>query len=506
MTEKVVNKKYNMVIYSDGSCKPNPGAIGYGFHGYSYLDDEPKKSFGNKDYRITSIGYVEKTDKASAVPNVTPIEVFDGIGSSQKIGSNNAAEILAAKAALKLAAEKPVQKLLLKTDSEYIRKGYTQWLPKWAENNWINREGKYIANHEIWQEMWDIKNKLDTKGVEVNVEWVKGHVGLPGNEKADKLACIGRHSSGASNEGVQLHTHDAESYWNRNISQEKHPLICKPWMYFKTDKSTHITGEYYLGNVGKDEQFLGRKDSDGGYAILKLKEPDKCFEFIRELQSDKAGDENAIIVTNLRSLYSEERAADLLEYGAGTLVQLSPRRLDLYFIDSIGKQNSLDGSLQIEAEPLTREQRPQKLSARVFDCLALMKEKLQDYQSGNQRHNQYYDITDEFYKIENKVVKKEHVTQYKLKPEFKVGSTHHDVTINFEGIDKTIRVDFFIDCPDRNALKRIETIKPKIVLIVWRESDISLRYGVIIETQDSLSIWAGFYSNLIFLQPKDSKQ
>ena len=187
-------------------------------------------------------------------------------------------------------------------------------------------------------------------------------------------------------------------------------------------------------------------------------------------------------------------------------MQLSPRRLDLYFIDSIGKQNSLDGSLQIEAEPLTREQRPQKLSARVFDCLALMKEKLQDYQSGNQRHNQYYDITDEFYKIENKVVKKEHVTQYKLKPEFKVGSTHHDVTINFEGIDKTIRVDFFIDCPDRNALKRIETIKPKIVLIVWRESDISLRYGVIIETQDSLSIWAGFYSNLIFLQPKDSKQ
>lgn len=524
--EKQEHVEQEMVIYSDGSSRPNPGFIGFGFHGYTYTLEVPKKNYGGKGYRLTSYGYAVKDKSAEeSAPSVTPIKVFDGYGSSIDAGTNNAAEVMGIKEAMRLALSEPIKKLLIKTDSEYARKGAVEWLDKWAYNNWKNREGNFIANVSNWKDIYALKQELDNKGIEWSIEWVKGHIGLPGNEQADKLASIGRINSEARRQVVDIHTYDADKYWNRGSSMEKHPLICKPWMYFRGMSSHFIAGEYYFGNIGKDADFLGKRDANGGYAIVQLKTSNEALEAVRGVPSARFGDSMSIYVVNLKALYTGDRASDLLDYKDKLLVQVNPRRQDLYFIDSLNFDDAQESARDDDddsaavsedeeynkddqddqfskAEPLIREQRPQKLSARVFDCLTFMKEKLNDYKLGNQRHNSYFDITAEFFQIESKLVKKEQQLIYKLKPEFKVGIMSHDVKIDLGKLEVPIRINFGIDMPDRNALKRLETLTPKIVLVVWRESDTTVRFAVVIETIDSSSIWSGFYSNLVFLPTK----
>jgi hypothetical protein len=56
-----------------------------------------------------------------------------------------------------------------------------------------------------------------------------------------------------------------------------------------------------------------------------------------------------------------------------------------------------------------------------------------------------------------------------------------------------------VDLPERNALKRIEELKPKVTLVTWREVG-AIRYATIIETADADGIWAGYYANLKFVK------
>ena len=72
------------------------------------------------------------------------------------------------------------------TDSEYLRKGITQWLPGWKRNGWMTAEKKPVKNADLW-------TRLDSAARHHTVEWfwVKGHAGHPENERADELACRG---------------------------------------------------------------------------------------------------------------------------------------------------------------------------------------------------------------------------------------------------------------------------------------------------------------------------
>lgn len=69
--------------------------------------------------------------------------------------------------------------LLIVSDSAYVVNGFTQWQEGWRRRNWHK-----VSNSELWQPAVDCY--LDRAG-EVRFQWVKGHAGLPGNERADKL-------------------------------------------------------------------------------------------------------------------------------------------------------------------------------------------------------------------------------------------------------------------------------------------------------------------------------
>jgi len=74
-------------------------------------------------------------------------------------------------------------RVVLSTDSEYVRRGITEWVPRWRRNGWRTSQKTPVKNRDLWQRL----DALDA-GHEIEWRWVKGHAGHPDNERADALA------------------------------------------------------------------------------------------------------------------------------------------------------------------------------------------------------------------------------------------------------------------------------------------------------------------------------
>ena len=140
MTEKVI-------IYTDGACTGNPGAGGYGAV-LIYKDRRQELSGG---YKLTT---------------------------------NNRMEMMAAIAALKSLEEKST--VTLHSDSKYLVDAVTKgWAKKWQANGWKRNKKDKAKNPDLWQEMLDLCQQH-----QVDFVWVKGHAGIPENERCDRLAVV----------------------------------------------------------------------------------------------------------------------------------------------------------------------------------------------------------------------------------------------------------------------------------------------------------------------------
>lgn len=95
--------------------------------------------------------------------------------------TNNRMELMAAIAGLESLNE-PCQ-VVLTTDSQYVRKGITEWMKSWVRRGWKTAGGSAVKNRDLWE-------RLDAacRTHEIEWKWVKGHSGDPDNERVDVLA------------------------------------------------------------------------------------------------------------------------------------------------------------------------------------------------------------------------------------------------------------------------------------------------------------------------------
>ena len=135
------------IVYTDGACSGNPGPGGWG--ATIKIEDETFEIFGGED-------------------NTT----------------NNRMELVAAIKALEYLNEN--HKITLYTDSNYVKDGITKWIFNWKKNNWKTSTKKPVKNSDLWIQLDEIQNKREVKW-----NWVKGHAGNLGNERADELARMG---------------------------------------------------------------------------------------------------------------------------------------------------------------------------------------------------------------------------------------------------------------------------------------------------------------------------
>jgi ribonuclease HI len=136
-------KHQEVIIYTDGACDPNPGPGGWA------------AILMFKDHEIILNG---------SEPDTT----------------NNRMELAAAIAALQ-ALKKPSQ-IEFYTDSQYLKRGITEWMPNWRARSWRRKGGK-LANVDLWQAL-DRNISLHR----INWHWVRGHSGDRNNQRVDFLA------------------------------------------------------------------------------------------------------------------------------------------------------------------------------------------------------------------------------------------------------------------------------------------------------------------------------
>jgi ribonuclease HI len=133
-------------IHTDGACKGNPGPGGWG--------------------ALLKSGTYEK-------------ELFGGALNT----TNNRMELTAVIEALN-ALKRPCQ-VSLYLDSEYVRKGITEWIHGWKARGWQTAAKQPVKNVELWQQLDQL---VSSAGHQIDWHWVRGHNGNPGNERADLLA------------------------------------------------------------------------------------------------------------------------------------------------------------------------------------------------------------------------------------------------------------------------------------------------------------------------------
>jgi len=131
-------------IATDGACKGNPGAGGWG--------------------AVIRSGTRERE-----------------LSGGEPASTNNRMELTAAIRALQ-ELKRPCR-VTLSTDSRYVMDGLTKWIHGWRKNGWRTADKKPVKNAELWQEL-----VAAAEPHRIDWVWVKGHAGHPDNERADKLA------------------------------------------------------------------------------------------------------------------------------------------------------------------------------------------------------------------------------------------------------------------------------------------------------------------------------
>jgi ribonuclease HI len=95
--------------------------------------------------------------------------------------TNNRMELMAAIAALE-ALTRPCEVVLF-TDSQYVQKGISEWLPGWVRRGWRTAGGAAVKNQDLWERLQAAQRQH-----KVDWRWVRGHAGDPDNERVDGLA------------------------------------------------------------------------------------------------------------------------------------------------------------------------------------------------------------------------------------------------------------------------------------------------------------------------------
>ena len=138
-----------IIVFTDGAAKGNPGPGGWG-----------------------------------AIV-VTPDQQVAELGGGSPHTTNNKMELSGAIAALQHVLDQPGP-VAIYTDSTYVIQGITQWIWGWRKRGWKTADGGDVLNRELWEQLSSLVDAR-ARG-DVNWHWVRGHVGTPGNERADQIS------------------------------------------------------------------------------------------------------------------------------------------------------------------------------------------------------------------------------------------------------------------------------------------------------------------------------
>ena len=150
-------KKGEVIIYTDGSSRRNPGPGGWG----------------------SIVAYDNGGEKV--------VE----LGGGENHTTNNRMELMAAIEALAFVrALGGVHAVDVRADSSYVINGITKWVAGWVRNGWMNSKKEEVLNRDLWEALALVVADLKTSGSKISWRYTAGHSGIPGNERVDTIATM----------------------------------------------------------------------------------------------------------------------------------------------------------------------------------------------------------------------------------------------------------------------------------------------------------------------------
>ncbi|MEK7538641.1 MAG: RNase H family protein [Patescibacteria group bacterium] len=147
-------KKPEILIYTDGSSRGNPGPGGWG----------------------TIVATRERVVE---------------LGGGEERTTNNRMELRAAIAGLSFVRDLGSEfSIDVRADSSYVLNGITKWVFGWQKNGWVNSKKEDVINRDLWEELVLAVADLKMSGCTIAWNYAPGHAGIPGNERADEIATM----------------------------------------------------------------------------------------------------------------------------------------------------------------------------------------------------------------------------------------------------------------------------------------------------------------------------
>jgi ribonuclease HI len=169
LTHREAEFKKTTLLFCDGACSGNPGTGGYG-----------------------------------TIVRFENGQILE-LGGSKKLTTNNEMELLGALVGIESILENRSSGTVnVFSDSVYFLRGISQWVHGWKKRGWLTAEGQPVANKEIWQQLIAVVDPIRKRFV---WNFVRGHVGIPGNERCDEIA-VGY----SKRDSVELYEGDENNY------------------------------------------------------------------------------------------------------------------------------------------------------------------------------------------------------------------------------------------------------------------------------------------------------
>lgn len=560
---------HGIVLYTDGGSRPTNGNGGSGVHGYTWDSNIAYRGVGLSTHVLTPIGYENKSEAPAAFSQelkakpalgelgvaefmdkfcrhrITPVSFYDHAFPWEWGTSNNVAEMLAMVHGLRKAVEyhKSKRKLdciFVRYDSKYVGEVVMDNMETWVANNWTLASGEETKNVQEVIQLLTVVREIEDLGIYLGRKHVRGHGDCPGNNTADRFATSAVFMSRDRNMTPVSIESSIEQYW-KSGSDQRHPLLTHRFMYFDNHARGRERGVYYVGNQGREIDLLGKRESDGAYGVVRMKQSHVVeVENVVDKQHSLPIVAEAVVMLDLDVVYGEHYRF-LTTLGTLYLRQINDYRNDLI------TQNKVQ---------VTREYNPAMLAHRVYDNIFKLESILNSYL--NEPHTlQITDITPTFFDMEEAKIKgkgkknaaesysvatdeevsagvnvigvsamqeiakafegnvaigdihsttKSQVADaanftFKIKDDVIVGINFIDVVGKFFGEDKqpfeeVVRLNMGIDLPVRNAVRKLADLNPKISLVTWRVGVDFHNYAVVIDCEDAISIYGGMASNL----------
>lgn len=483
-------KMDGIVLYTDGSFRQNKA--GWGIHGYTYKNVAMPAKAATRQ-QPTAKGYKD----VPAAETCTVIEYIDAYGAIDKNPTNNTGELGAAIGAFEYALKTPAKNMVMLMDSEYVRKGLTQYVTKWAKNDWIKPDGNTVANVDYWKRLVELKASWEEPKRKLEFYWVKGHSNDMGNDRADANALLG---AGHEAKAAPVEVKQDGDKVAKIKKQPVNPLILESRLLFGFNTGEQPDGYYYMYSLGrmhnygnkpqdtpkdklaKADLLIGRPISEATYGVYKAFEPDEYLESVIAIHAQCFPSLNPELgILNLANVFNAQ-VRNRIETSNSSL---------------LSKHHDIMVLSTAEYKLISRTLNPPRRANDAVAKFQQLQRQLDEYLTGKLGKGvEAFDITSSFF--EQVSSGKKEIRQ--LLKSVTQATESINPKIKFKDQEVELKICLGLDIPTRNQLNRIGAGYTKVEVLVIAVGPRAYTYATVFQTDEGSAIYQSPYTQ--FILPK----